>query len=89
MFVADMTSLTRRHAVVRLQPHIRRRQNLDRVDDGGDQTSDQVYEAGHWATDLSHDAASAALQRHNVRDIAVEVDRCWREGQDFGNPAAA
>src|SRR5258707_13676031 len=36
---------------------------------------------------LSDDAGLAALQGRDVGGAAVDVDRCRREREDFGNPA--
>ena len=38
---------------------------------------------------LPDDAPLAALQRFDIRNAALDVDRCRREGEHFGNPSAA
>lgn len=38
---------------------------------------------------MTDDPAPAALQGRDVGDAAIDVDRCGRERQDFGNLAAA
>ncbi len=38
-----------------------------------------------WQPHLAHNAALAALQRLDIGDAAVDVDRGWRQGEDFGD----
>lgn len=45
----------------------------------------QLAGQGH----LPDNAALTSLQGRDVGDAAVDVDRRWRERQDFGNPASA